>query len=145
MSDQTNAAHELATAAFAEPKPYDPADWHWDDITPHQQKIAAMVARAVVGTRDAEIIRVRGQRDEARRALHVFTPPPRSVEDVQLEAGAVRFAWGSRFAALLDDLLDEDDLMAVLAAWETLLTEQVTARAALESVAAPTTPEGGDQ
>jgi hypothetical protein len=148
--DRREAAAALASSAFAEPKPYDPADWHWDDINRHQQKIAAMVARAVVGTRDAEIIRVRGQRDEARRALRVFTPAPRSVEDVQLEAGAIRFAWADRFAALLNEatvrdehapILDNRTVSTVLDIWETLLVEQITARAALESAASPSAPE----
>jgi hypothetical protein len=83
------------------------------------------------------INRLTAQRDEARRALTRVMPAARTAEEVQADAGAIRFSWGPRFAALLEDLLDEDDLLAVLAAWETLLREQVTAHAALEAVTSP--------
>jgi hypothetical protein len=73
---------------------------------------------------------------DGRQRCHVM-PAARTAEEVQADAGAIRFGWGERFAALLEDLLDEDDLMAVLAAWETLLREQIEARAALEAVTSP--------
>lgn len=94
-------------------------------------------APLIVAEKDAEIDRLQAQLDEARRALTRVMPAARTAEEVQADAGAIRFGWGPRFAALLDGLLDEDDLMAVLAAWETLLREQVTARAALEAVINP--------
>jgi hypothetical protein len=39
----------------------------------------------------------------------------------------IRRAWGPRFQDLLADLLDEDDVLAVLSRWETLLAEQYAA------------------
>jgi hypothetical protein len=94
-------------------------------------------APLIAAQRDAEIARLQAQLDEARRALTRVMPAARTAEEVQADAGAIRFSWGPRFAALLEDLLDEDDLMAVLAAWETLLSEQIDARAALEAVTSP--------
>lgn len=120
-------------------------DNQWDKLQPSQQHIVRERAMEVINASAPLIVavhadrinRLTAQRDEARHALARVMPAARTAEEIQADAGAIRFGWGSRFAALLEDLLDEDDLMAVLAAWETLLREQVAARAALEAITDP--------
>jgi hypothetical protein len=141
----TNLPHDLIEAGAREL-----ADWlnlDYDRIGDGQKNLCSQ-AKAVLGVTAERIAavhadrinRLTAQRDEARSALTRMMPAARTADEVQADAGAIRFGWGPRFAELLEDLLDEDDLMAVLAAWETLLREQVAARAALEAV---TTPRGG--
>lgn len=100
-------------------------------------EVLIAAAPLLAGDRAAEFERLTTQLAELHRALTRVMPAARTAEEVQADAGAIRFGWGARFAALLEDLLDEDDLMAVLAAWETLLREQVAARAALEAATCP--------
>lgn len=110
----------------------------WDDLQPGAKFAWAQRARKALQAAAPLIAAEKDARlDEARRALTRLMPAARTAEEVQSDAGAIRFSWGARFAALLEDLIDEDDLMAVLAAWETLLREQVAARAALEAVTDP--------
>jgi hypothetical protein len=117
----------------------------WDELQPGAKFLWAQRAKRmldaaappIVAEKSAQIEDLQTRLDGARRALTHVMPAARTAEEVQADAGAIRFGWGPRFAALLEDLLDEDDLMAVLAAWETLLREQVVARAALEAVTSP--------
>lgn len=108
-----------------------------DTLCEQAEAILKGAAPHITAEKDAEIDRLQTRLDEARHALTRVMPAARTAEEVQADAGAIRFGWGPRFAALLEDLLDEDDLMAVLAAWETLLREQVAARATLEAVTDP--------
>lgn len=106
-------------------------------LTSQAEALLNAAAPHIAAVHADRINRLTAQRDEARHALARVMPAARTTEEIQADAGAIRFGWGSRFAALLEDLLDEDDLMAVLAAWETLLREQIAARAALEAITDP--------
>ncbi len=128
VADQTETPDELAAAdehagavaylaacALTEPTPYSADDWHWDDMSRAEQRLAAMAAQAAVAERDAEITHLRAELATTKASLHdarwmardVLASRAAEIEQLQAEVAAHGHDLVYRLAAADRDWCDE--------------------------------------